>query len=371
MLTRCLTLCVLSLGLAAAPGFADPLSTVNHYRAAAGVSRVALDDAQSAGCAKHAVYLVKNYGSDAIAGLAAHQERKDLPGASPEGADCGKNADLFVGVADLDRAVDGFMAGIYHRRPVLDPGLAKIGIGTAKLPDGNYVLAIRLSAGEVPAENWPVAYPADRAVDIPLEYGNEIPNPVPGGGPAGYPVTLEFPPFDKVTHVTGKLVDGQGHTLPIHLSDPDHPATSFPQLGVVSVIAKQRLQPATTYTATISATWQGKPRTWTWTFTTVALRALDASDRTALTAAIGVASRVRGTVTYAGMISGAAFLQLGKGEPMVSVIVPTAVWRELAHGAAPAAFQGKTVEVESAPQLVDGKYLNLPIATAQQLHVVK
>jgi len=30
---------------------------------------------------------------------------------------------------------------------------------------------------------------------------------VPGGGRAGYPITLQFPPFDEVVNVTAKLTD--------------------------------------------------------------------------------------------------------------------------------------------------------------------
>jgi hypothetical protein len=85
--------------------------------------------------------------------------------------------------------------------------------------------------------------------------------------------------------------------------------------------------------------------------------------------ALGVPSLIRGTVSHAGTIAGATFLQLGRNEPMVSVIVPTAVWHQL--GGAPAGYEGKTVEVDATPQLVDGKFLNLPIATAKQLRVVR
>ena len=358
----------LLLLLLATPAFADPAAAVNRYRAAAGLPAVKVDRALSAGCAKHANYLRANFGSDAIAGLAAHKERPELPGATPEGADCGKNADLFVGVADLDQAVDAFMAGIYHRRPVLDPGLATIGIGTAKLPDGTFVLAIRLSAGQGHANAWPVAYPADHQTDVPREYGHEIPNPAPGADAAGYPITLEFPPFDRVTNVHAQLRDAAGHAVAIHLSDPEHPATSFPQSGVVSLIPNQHLAPAMTYTVAIDATWKGTNGHWTWRFTTLALKKLDAGDRAALQAALGVPSLVRGRVSHAGTISGATFLQLGRGEPMVSVIVPTKVWQQV--GGAPSAFEGKTVEVDATPQLVSGKFLNLPIATAKQLRVV-
>jgi hypothetical protein len=260
------------------------------------------------------------------------------------------------------------MAGIYHRRPVLDPALAKIGVGIANLADGTFVVALRFGATDGSGA-WPVAYPADAQDGVPREYGNEIPNPVPGGGPAGYPITLQFPPFDKVTGVRAKLVDGKGAAVAFYLSDPEHPATSFPQSGIVSVIPKQALAPSTPYTITIDATWKGKRGSWRWSFTTLGLRAVDASDRQAMRDALGVPSLIRGTVSHAGTIAGATFLQLGRNEPMVSVIVPTAVWHQL--GGAPAGYEGKTVEVDATPQLVDGKFLNLPIATAKQLRVVR
>src|SRR5580765_3134993 len=102
------------------------LQRVNAYRAAVGLAAIQLDAKLSAGCMKHADYMRQNRGTDAMVGLNAHTERSELPGASPEGAACGKSADLFPGVSDLGVAVDAWMAGIYHRRPILDPALATI-----------------------------------------------------------------------------------------------------------------------------------------------------------------------------------------------------------------------------------------------------
>src|SRR4051812_47306649 len=93
----------------------DALARVNAYRAAAGLSAVKLDPALSKGCMEHARYMLANRGTDAMEGLNAHTQRPNLPGASRAGADCGKNADLFPGVSDLGTAIDGWMAGIYHR----------------------------------------------------------------------------------------------------------------------------------------------------------------------------------------------------------------------------------------------------------------
>ena len=70
------------------------LALINARRAEVGLHAVALDPKLSQGCMKHADYMKLNRGTEAIAGLNAHTERMKLPGATPEGAACGKAADL-------------------------------------------------------------------------------------------------------------------------------------------------------------------------------------------------------------------------------------------------------------------------------------
>ena len=357
----------------AAPPEAQALARVNAYRAAAGLGAVRLDPALSKGCMAHAQYMLLNQGTAAMVGLEAHTERPELPGATPAGAACGKAADLFPGVADLGLAIDGWMAGIYHRRPLLDPGLQTIGVGYAALPDGSLMAALMFGAS-TKTGTWPVRYPATDQRDVPLEYGNEIPNPIPGQGTGGYPITLQFPAFDEVTGVRATLTDGTSK-VPFHLSDPEQPATSFGQYGVISVIPKHALAADRRYTIKIDATWKGTPKTWTWSFTTLALRTLDATDDAAMAGAIGIPSLVRGTVSYGGMMNTATvFLQIGASKAgryeMLSVLIPISVWKQLAGKATPASFKGKALEVQATPQLVQQKYLNLTIAEPAQLRVL-
>src|SRR5262249_30067345 len=73
------------------------------------------------------------------------------------------------------------------------------------LPDGMLTAALRFENATRRGGTWPVAYPADKQADVPLEYGAESPNPIPNHGTGGYPITLQFPPFDKVTGVSAKL----------------------------------------------------------------------------------------------------------------------------------------------------------------------
>lgn len=376
---RTLSIVVLAMFASVANAETKPevkaLERVNQYRAWAGLSAVRIDPVLSKGCMEHAQYMLKNRGTDAMVGLEAHTQRPDLPGASVAGAKCGKAADLFPGVANLELAIDGWMGGIYHRRPVLDPGLTTIGVGYAALPDGSLMAALMFGDSK---DDQPkaVPYPAPNMKGVPLEYANEVPNPIPNQGKGGYPITLQFPPFDKVTGVKATLSDAKDTKVPFHLSDPEHPATSFGQYGVVSVIPKRTLAPETRYTVSIDATWKGTKKTWTWSFTTLALRAIDATDDAAMFAAVDVPSLVRGTVSYGGMMNTeTVFLKIGTSTAghyeMLSVIVPIALWNEIAGKATPASFKGKTVEVQASPQLVKGKYMNLTISEPAHFRVIE
>lgn len=375
MLLRSLVVVMVVASTAVASPADRVLARVNGFRAAAGLAPVAIDPKLSAGCMEHAQYMKLNRGTEAMSGLNAHHQRTNLPGASAAGAACGVAADLFPEVSDLETAVDGWMASLYHRRPMLDPALKTIGVGYAELPEKTLMAALMFAQADDSKGAWPVGYPADQQKDVPLEFGNEIPNPVPDHGKGGYPITLQFPPFDKVTGVSATLVDaGTRKPVPFHLSDPEHPATSFGQYGVICVIPKQRLTASTRYTASITATWRDQTTTRTWSFTTIGLRALDATDEAAMLGAIGVPSHVHGVVAYGGMMTTeTAFLMIGPRHPkryqMLSVLIPIAVWRQLAGTATPEAFTGKTVEVEATPMLVQNKYLNLPIALASQVMV--
>ena len=68
------------------------------------------------------------------------------------------------------------------------------------------------------------------------------------------------------------------------------------------------------------------------------------------------------------------FLQFaaGKGSryKMLSVIIPIAVWRQIAGSAEPKSFKGKIIEVQTTPQVAGGKYVNMRISAAAQLRVV-
>src|SRR5262249_22626857 len=96
-----------------------------------------------------------------------------------------------------------------------------------------------------------------QSVSKQMFHWNTAPSPPtrsPNHGTGGYPITLQFPPFDKVTGVSAKLSDAKGNPVEFFLSDPQHPATSFGQFGVICLIPKQSLQAEHAYSVRIDAT---------------------------------------------------------------------------------------------------------------------
>jgi len=108
------------------------LARVNALRKAAGLSSVRLDAALSRGCQSHARYLSLNAKRPAGNGLAVHREDADLPGATPEGGQAAEKSVIAV-VLDPQTCVDGWMATLYHRIPILTPNLERIGFGHARI----------------------------------------------------------------------------------------------------------------------------------------------------------------------------------------------------------------------------------------------
>jgi uncharacterized protein YkwD len=256
------------------------LFLINLYRTLAHVAPISLEPTLSQECSEHARYMLLNSDKRAMMGMNAHKQDSTLPGASSGGEKCAETADLFPNIPDIDSAITGFMATIYHRRPILSPYLDKIGVGYAIRPGGGLAAAVMFVDRSKPDVKWPVAYPSDGQIDVPLRFGSEVPNPIPNDNRlGGFPITLQFPPFDKVSDVKVELVDEDGREIPIWVSSPEFPATkAFGQFGIVSAIAKTPFKPRSRYTTHVTANWQpafGGAKAYqhidrTWSFTTMA-----------------------------------------------------------------------------------------------------
>ncbi len=242
------------------------LAQINKFRQISGLAPVELDAGLSRGCQLHARYLTLNHQHQSVQGLGSHTELPHLPGYTEEGKRAAENSDISYG-SGLSACVDNWMATFYHRIPILRPNLKRIGIGS----EGAIVVADIISGidGEADAA---VAYPAAGQSNVPTHFGIEIPDPVPARAtrPAGYPITLLFPTFGaELANVRARFVDDAGKNVAFHLSDPQRPATGFPQQNAVCLIPEKPLSMSKTYTVTVTASLDGQEFRKSWSFSTI------------------------------------------------------------------------------------------------------
>jgi uncharacterized protein YkwD len=226
---------------------------VNGYRKQAGLDAVALDAGLTKGCRAHADYLVRNAGNPATEGLGGHDEDPKLPGYSEEGQRAGKASDIAFDVDPL-AAVPDWMATLFHRVPLLDPELARVGFGATRGEKSGWVVVLDVTSGR--GSGAVVFYPADGQKDVPLAYhAGERPDPIPQSKDhrAGFPITVMFPRGAAVKEATARLVDGRGQEVAAWVSTPEQTVDRDLQRNQVCLIARQPLQPGTQYTVTVTA----------------------------------------------------------------------------------------------------------------------
>jgi uncharacterized protein YkwD len=248
----------------------DVFELLNQYREKARLPKVRLQPLLSRGCDLHALYLSKN----PFKGLSGHDEDPKGAGYTEEGMRAGKRSVIspFAPHETPLEGMDSLMATLYHRVSVLQPPLTEIGIGWAFRKDGigHLVIDVASLEGKPDAKTWPVLYPAPGQTDVPVEFGlgsRETPNPLPADAEtAGYPITIQFPEkVDKVLDLEVSLSEG-GKDVPCWLSTPDKPARAdWPQPGVVCLIPKEKLKPATTYQVKFQYRSSGAARDWSFT----------------------------------------------------------------------------------------------------------
>jgi hypothetical protein len=230
---------------------------------------VSVDRDLSAGARLHSLYLAKNP-HQAAAWPDAHEEYPDKEGFTTEGALAGTRGVIAPGSSSAKDAVDAWMGTFYHRLPLLDPGLQRVGwsmdMGFAVLD-----VASMVAPTEVPTS---VVWPHDGQRDVPTRFRPELPNPVPDADQSewGYPVTLQVFAPEAVKYgldVQVRLHEGdvKGAEVDCHFSSPSKPTNPIlaPE-NAFCLIPKAPLKPSTLYTAV--ATWPAGGKTLRWSFRT-------------------------------------------------------------------------------------------------------
>jgi uncharacterized protein YkwD len=126
---------------------AAAIESLNGFRRTAGLPPVALDEKLSMACRLHARYVARNLDRPQVRGLGIHDEDPSLPGATPEGRRAGK-ASVISQEPDPGAAVGGWIATLYHRVPLLDPDLKKIGYACVRLPDQTWLCVLDAESGK-------------------------------------------------------------------------------------------------------------------------------------------------------------------------------------------------------------------------------
>jgi hypothetical protein len=168
-------------------------------------------------------------------------------------------------------AVDGWVGTVYHRIPFTSVELIEVGFGYT---DDYAGMALVLPFPD--AERSAVLYPADGQVDVPTSFDSdtEIPDPAPGHGVVGYPISVSVgePLFGNAStedpyglRLISASVSGPEGAVDLLSLDPSNDSYMFNMAAVMPV---SPLSAATTYDVEMVVEFGGSSETLTGSFTT-------------------------------------------------------------------------------------------------------
>jgi hypothetical protein len=225
------------------------LDYANSYRALAGVPPAEAEAALSANCEQHARYMIQN-------NSLTHTQDPDLPGASPEGANCAQQGNVWLGSGRDWQATDpieAWLGSVGHRMWLLYPTAQTFGYGFYKSGTEAAAALDILSGANLEAdpdyEGWPVRYPAPNQTRIPA---------------TDYPITLTWPYFGPSPVLDSvELISETGLELPF-TANTELPAGH----KGIQILPETRLAPYTGHTVTVTGSYETEPFSYTWNFST-------------------------------------------------------------------------------------------------------
>lgn len=273
---------------------ADGVAQLNLYRTLVGLNPVTLDSASSAACAAHLEYLVCAEASKGT-GYLEHTET-GVPSCAVDGGEPGGiDSDLAWGqggsgngsVTDqsLGQAVDLWINGLYHRNPLLDPGLTKVGAAST----GGYNCLDYGATGNTVTVRAasPVLFPPDGTTNVPETFGGfESPCPTAADpltattcGSSGFIATANWYGWSNgnasaISAVSSATITDTATdaVVPLFAYYADTVSGHDPAPGYVhneiALVPQASLAANHTFSVTIDATISGQTTTVSWTFTT-------------------------------------------------------------------------------------------------------
>jgi hypothetical protein len=225
----------------------------------------------------HCDYYVTNQGDAMCEAPSPHNEIEGCPGYTGSGLGDRMRAAGYMGrggnecmafTNDPERSTMMFVNSVYHRTPVLDPWMRELGYGAGEGCD-----TIDYGQGEMTPQEVTAFYPYAGQTEVPTSFDGSREGPEPpmpaSGWPSGFPVTLYARDITVASHAI--MVEGTTEDIPHQwLADEDPTLPSYAKV----LYTDAPLTANTTYRVVISATREGEPLDFDWTFTTGA-----ASDR--------------------------------------------------------------------------------------------
>ncbi len=248
---------------------------INVARSMAGLSLITVDPILSGAAQEHASYLLVNKidPRDDV-----HTQNPQLRGASLAGAKAAQASIIMEKVPPSD-VIAFHLSTLFHRLPLLNPGLRRVGIGAVKGEPWVWASVIDVQSG-VETSNWKQAIwvPGNQSQNIPTTFGlarpglvvHESPNPLGDDQSAGYPITVTFPKKTIIAKVSFELRGPLG-PVPCYLFWPDNPPAGIPGsylFDSIGAIPKDPLSIDTKYIANLEAQINGQPYQQTIEFTT-------------------------------------------------------------------------------------------------------
>jgi hypothetical protein len=248
------------------------LVRVNQYRKLTGLNDAINNRLLEAAAEAHAKYL-------AIHNIMGHYESpgaKGFTGRTPwdrTKAKGYKHTGIYENVSYIGMpqgAVDSWVDSVYHRFPILLPGMTEAGYGKAS--NKNQSFDVMNYSVESPG-NGTIRYsiyPADSQFGVPIAFGGESPNPRPDRSElSGYPVTVTVQPWSSRGKIQVKefyIEQENGQRVDSWVI---HPGNDSVLTTSAACIPKERLQRYHTYRVFLRFSVPGD-RTYTevWSFTT-------------------------------------------------------------------------------------------------------
>jgi len=256
----------------------DGLSRLNWNRLIVGLEPVTEDPVLSHGCEVHLLYLQQLAAELRVPQL-SHTEDLSKPYASDEGNRAGVDSVLSLGQSDIASAVDAWMNTLYHRLPLIHPGLERVGI--AFLGNLACVQYRPGTDGSVRAP-YPILWPPPDIVGTDRRFGgNESPcptvdNPLGGGdcpGSAAIP-SLGINRWGRLADVAGTLRNlDTGVDVPLFHVWYDGGPSEHEQAGYVEGTVALVPQPGSSleralYEVTVDGAVAGAAQSFRWRFRT-------------------------------------------------------------------------------------------------------